>query len=187
MALFASLGRHVRSGALEELTLTTNGSQLERYADELSSYGVRRVNVSLDTLDPARFQAITRWGKYDKVMAGIAAAKAGRAPRQDQRGRPQGRQRGRVRSHDRLVRCRGLRSHADRDHAARRHRRRSHRAVSAAVAGPRPAGAELDADRSAGPDRRPGALRPGRGDRRPARLHHADDPQFLRSPAIASA
>jgi GTP 3',8-cyclase len=76
MALFAALGRHVRSGALDELTLTTNGSQLERHAEELVVCGVRRVNVSLDTLDPAKFQAITRWGKYDKVMAGIAAAKA---------------------------------------------------------------------------------------------------------------
>ncbi|MGH6944772.1 MAG: GTP 3',8-cyclase MoaA [Geminicoccaceae bacterium] len=76
MSLFAALGQHLGSGALDELTLTTNGSQLERYASELYGHGVRRVNVSLDTLDPARFQAITRWGKYDKVMAGIAAAKA---------------------------------------------------------------------------------------------------------------
>ncbi len=75
ISLFASLGRHLRSGRLEELTLTTNGSQLERFAAELYEHGVRRVNVSLDTLDPAKFQAITRWGKYDKVMAGIAAAK----------------------------------------------------------------------------------------------------------------
>ena len=76
MSLVRSLGRHLRSGALAELTITTNGSQLDRFASELYEYGVRRVNVSLDTLDPARFQAITRWGKYDKVMAGIAAAKA---------------------------------------------------------------------------------------------------------------
>ncbi len=75
ISLFASLGRHLRSGRLEELTLTTNGSQLGRFAAELYEHGVRRVNVSLDTLDPARFQAITRWGKYDKVMAGIAAAR----------------------------------------------------------------------------------------------------------------
>ena len=75
ISLFASLGRHLRSGRLEELTLTTNGSQLERYAAELYEHGVRRVNVSLDTLDPTKFQAITRWGKYDKVLAGIAAAK----------------------------------------------------------------------------------------------------------------
>ena len=75
MSLFDSLGRHLRSGRLEELTLTTNGSQLDRYAGDLHAHGVRRVNVSLDTLDPTRFQAITRWGKYERVMAGIAAAK----------------------------------------------------------------------------------------------------------------
>ncbi|MGH6915259.1 MAG: GTP 3',8-cyclase MoaA, partial [Geminicoccales bacterium] len=60
----------------QELTLTTNGSQLERFAEELRAYGVRRVNVSLDTLDPTRFRGITRWGKYEAVMKGIAAAKA---------------------------------------------------------------------------------------------------------------
>jgi cyclic pyranopterin phosphate synthase len=76
MSLFGSLGRHLASGALDEITVTTNGSQLERFAGELRACGVRRVNVSLDTLDPARFQAITRWGKYEKVMAGIEAAKA---------------------------------------------------------------------------------------------------------------
>ena len=75
MSLVGSLGRHLRSGGLDELTVTTNGSQLERFAGELRECGVRRINISLDTLDPARFQAITRWGKYDKVMAGIAAAK----------------------------------------------------------------------------------------------------------------
>jgi cyclic pyranopterin phosphate synthase len=76
MSLVRSLGRHLGTGHLEELTITTNGSQLERFAGELHDCGVRRINISLDTLDPARFQAITRWGKYDKVMAGIAAAKA---------------------------------------------------------------------------------------------------------------
>jgi len=76
MTLFASLSRHLTSGALEELTVTTNGSQLGRFAQELHDCGVRRINVSLDTLDPDRFHAITRWGKYDRVMAGIAAAKA---------------------------------------------------------------------------------------------------------------
>jgi cyclic pyranopterin phosphate synthase len=74
MELFGSLSRHLRSGALEELTLTTNGSQLEKYADALAQHGVRRLNVSLDTLDAARFRAITRWGDLDKVLAGIDAA-----------------------------------------------------------------------------------------------------------------
>jgi cyclic pyranopterin phosphate synthase len=76
MRLFRSLSRHLRSGALDELTLTTNGSQLERYADELADCGVKRVNVSLDTLDAAKFRAITRWGDLGKVMAGIDRAQA---------------------------------------------------------------------------------------------------------------
>ena len=75
MWLIEQLGRHVASGALDELTVTTNGSQLERHARNLVRAGVRRVNVSLDTLDRERFAAITRWGKFDKVMAGIEAAK----------------------------------------------------------------------------------------------------------------
>jgi len=74
--LFRRLARHIETGALDELTVTTNGSQLAKYADELAAIGVKRMNVSLDTLDPARFAAITRWGKLDKVMEGIAAAKA---------------------------------------------------------------------------------------------------------------
>src|SRR5579864_54779 len=80
MTLVRSLGRHLGTGVLDELTLTTNGSQLERYADELHAAGVKRINVSLDTLDPEKFTAITRWGKLDKVLAGIdAAARAGLA------------------------------------------------------------------------------------------------------------
>ena len=76
MRLFRGLGGLLGAGGLKELTLTTNGSQLERYAGELYDCGVRRVNVSLDTLEPAKFTAITRWGELDKVLAGIAAAKA---------------------------------------------------------------------------------------------------------------
>ena len=76
MSLFKSLSRHLKTGDLEELTLTTNGSQLTRFSEELASYGVKRVNVSLDSLDKDKFEAITRWGKFDKVMEGIAAAKA---------------------------------------------------------------------------------------------------------------
>jgi len=76
MSLFRSLARHLGTGALDELTLTTNGSQLPRFADELAELGVTRINVSLDTLNAEKFAAITRWGKYDKVMAGLAAAKA---------------------------------------------------------------------------------------------------------------
>ena len=76
MTLFASLSRHLAAGALEELTVTTNGSQLAKYASELAGYGVRRINVSLDTLDPDKFRAVTRWGELDKVLAGIDAAQA---------------------------------------------------------------------------------------------------------------
>lgn len=76
MTLIRSLGRHLRTGALDELTLTTNGSQLARYAEELRAAGVRRVNVSLDTLDPDRFAAITRWGRLPQVLDGLAAARA---------------------------------------------------------------------------------------------------------------
>ena len=76
MSLVRSLSRHLGSGALNELTLTTNGSQLARFADELRDCGVRRINVSLDTLDPAKFRAITRWGDLDKVLAGIEAARS---------------------------------------------------------------------------------------------------------------
>ena len=76
MTLFRALSRHLDSGALDELTLTTNGSQLARFASELADCGVRRINVSLDTLDPDKFRAVTRWGDFDKVMAGIDAAVA---------------------------------------------------------------------------------------------------------------
>ena len=76
MTLFTSLSRHLASGALKELTLTTNGSQLAKYAGELKALGVERINVSLDTLDADKFRAITRWGELAQVLAGIAAAQA---------------------------------------------------------------------------------------------------------------
>eukprot|EP00752_Nemacystus_decipiens_P019043 g17099.t1 len=76
MGLVESLSRHLQSGALEELTVTTNGSQLAKYAEALYRHGVRRVNVSMDTLDPDKFKAITRWGELARVMEGIDAAQA---------------------------------------------------------------------------------------------------------------
>jgi cyclic pyranopterin phosphate synthase len=76
MTLVSSLSRHLKSGDLEELTITTNGSQLEKYARELADHGVRRINVSLDTLDPAKFRAVTRWGDLGKAQRGIDAALA---------------------------------------------------------------------------------------------------------------
>jgi len=75
MQLVRSLSRHLASGALDELTLTTNGSQLVRFADELADCGVRRINVSLDTLDPDKFREITRRGDLARVLEGVAAAK----------------------------------------------------------------------------------------------------------------
>ncbi|MEM6382634.1 MAG: GTP 3',8-cyclase MoaA [Pseudomonadota bacterium] len=76
MTLVESLSRHLESGALDELTVTTNGSQLKRFAEPLFRHGVRRVNVSLDTLRPDAFRAVTRWGELSKVLDGIDAAQA---------------------------------------------------------------------------------------------------------------
>jgi len=75
MWLFRQLSRHLKTGALDELTVTTNGSQLAKYASELADCGVKRINVSLDTLNPDKFTAITRWGKLDTVLGGLDAAK----------------------------------------------------------------------------------------------------------------
>ncbi|MFT6451836.1 MAG: cyclic pyranopterin phosphate synthase [Halocynthiibacter sp.] len=78
MTFFDAMTRHLESGALRELTLTTNGSQLEKYAADLYAAGVRRVNVSLDTLDDEKFARVTRWGRLPQVLRGIdAAQKAG--------------------------------------------------------------------------------------------------------------
>ena len=76
MTFFRTISRHLDSGALKELTLTTNGSQLAKYAGDLAACGIRRVNVSLDTLDPAKFADITRWGRLPQVLEGIEAARA---------------------------------------------------------------------------------------------------------------
>ncbi|MDJ1016063.1 MAG: GTP 3',8-cyclase MoaA [Paracoccaceae bacterium] len=78
MTFFRSMSRHLDSGALKELTVTTNGSQLARFADDLYAAGVRRINVSLDTLDEDKFARVTRWGRLPQVLKGIdAAQKAG--------------------------------------------------------------------------------------------------------------
>ena len=75
MGFFRAMSRHLETGALRELTLTTNGSQLRRFAGELADCGVRRVNVSIDTLDDAKFAKVTRWGRLAQVLDGVAAAK----------------------------------------------------------------------------------------------------------------
>ncbi|CUX81839.1 MAG: molybdenum cofactor biosynthesis protein MoaA [Roseibaca calidilacus] len=74
MTFFRDMRRHLDSGALKELTLTTNGSQLRKFAAELADCGVRRINISLDTLDDRKFAEVTRWGKLAQVMDGIDAA-----------------------------------------------------------------------------------------------------------------
>ncbi|TVR10067.1 MAG: GTP 3',8-cyclase MoaA [Salinarimonadaceae bacterium] len=76
MSLFEGMKRHLDSGALDELTVTTNGSQLAKYATQLAACGVRRINVSMDTLDPDKFRKITRWGDLNRVIEGIDAAQA---------------------------------------------------------------------------------------------------------------
>ena len=76
LSFIRTLSRHLQSGALDELTLTTNGSQMTRFAPELYDCGIRRVNISLDTLRPERFKTITRWGDFGQVIAGIDAARA---------------------------------------------------------------------------------------------------------------
>jgi len=73
--LFRALSRHLESGRLDELTVTTNGSQLEKFAGDLKAAGVRRINVSIDSLDAAKFRAITRWGDLGTVLKGVDAAK----------------------------------------------------------------------------------------------------------------
>ena len=76
MSLIEGLGQHLKTGMLDELTLTTNASQLGKYADQLVAAGVKRINVSLDTLDPEKFARITRWGRLNQVFDGLQAAKA---------------------------------------------------------------------------------------------------------------
>ena len=75
LSLFRNLGRHLETGALKELTLTTNGSQLPKYAKELVDCGVKRINISLDTLDAGKFRELTRWGDLENVLEGIQAAR----------------------------------------------------------------------------------------------------------------
>ena len=74
MSFFNGMARHLENDTLKELTLTTNGSQLERFADDLYAAGVRRVNISIDTLDEQKFARVTRWGRLPQVLRGIDAA-----------------------------------------------------------------------------------------------------------------
>ncbi len=132
MQLFKDLSRHLATGALEELTLTTNGSQLARYADELAGHGVRRINVSIDTLKADKFKAITRWGDLDKVLAGMAAAQKAGLDIKLNMVALKGVNDDEIDDMIRFAHGEGIRPHHDRDDAARRYRRRPHRPVSAA-------------------------------------------------------
>ena len=158
MTLVERLARHLASGDLDELTLTTNGTQLAEHAGELARLGVRRINVSLDTLKPDLFARLTRGGDLARVLAGIEAAQAARAGGQDQHRGAEERQRRRDSGPDRLGPRRGHGPDPDRDHAAGRDRRGPHRPVP--VAGRRAPGAGqlLDPDRPAAAHRRPGPL-----------------------------
>ena len=75
LSFFKNISRHLKKGSLEELTLTTNGSQLKKFAKPLADLGIKRINISLDTLDPEKFKKITRWGRLDQVLEGIQEAK----------------------------------------------------------------------------------------------------------------
>ena len=180
MTLFSSLSRHLKTGALDELTLTTNGSQLGKYAAELKSHGVERINVSLDTLDPDKFRAITRWGDLKQVLNGIDAAQAAG-----------------LKVKINAVALKGVNEDELADLVAWAHGRGMDitiievmplgdigddrlGAVSAAVDGALAPRRTLLAGGHRPQDRRPGALCARQGDRRPARLHHADDAQLLR-------
>ena len=181
MTFFRAMSRHLATGALRELTLTTNGSQLRRFAAELADCGVRRVNVSLDTLDAAKFARITRWGRFAQVMDGIdAAVEAGlkvkintvalKGVNEDE-------------LHDLVAWC-GARGFdltfievmpmGDLGNEDRLDQYWS-------LQGPAPRARDpLDPDRHPRAHRRPGPLRPRRRDRRPHRLHHPAHPQLLR-------
>ena len=180
MHLVRQLSRHLESGALEELTLTTNGSQLARFAGELADAGVKRINVSLDTLDPDKFHTITRWGNLAKVMDGIDAAQAAG-----------------LKIKINAVALKGFNDREIPDLMRWAHGR----GMDLTVIETMPMG-EIDADRTDQylplsllraqleqrihadrhpvQDRRTGALCRGEGNGRTARLHHADDAQFLR-------
>ncbi len=148
MSLVRSLSRHLTSGALSELTLTTNGSQLARFASELADSGVRRINVSLDTLDPEKFRAITRWGDLDKVLAGIEAARAAGLAVKINAVALKGMNEDEIPSLMQWAHGKGMGLDLDRGHADGRDRRRPHRSICAAVAGARASRPALHADRS---------------------------------------
>ena len=116
MQLINSLGGEI-GGGLEELTLTTNGSQLAKYAGDLAKAGVKRINVSLDTLDEEKFRAVTRWGRLPQVLDGVMAAKDAGLKVKINAVALKGVNEDEYRRHDRMVRPARFRSLPDRDHA----------------------------------------------------------------------
>ncbi len=178
MSLFHGLKRHLASGELDEVTLTTNGSQLARFAQELADCGVRRINVSLDTLDPAKFRAVTRWGDHASVMAGIDAAVAARLKVKINAVALKGFNDGEARSLVDWAHGRGfdLTFIEVMPLGAMEEDRRPVHAADRAQAGSR---AKPDADALGLRDGRPRPLLRRPGDRGTARLHHAAHSQFL--------
>ena len=166
MWLFRRLGRHLRDRRARRADPDHQRQPARQVRRRSGAAGVRRVNVSLDTLDPDKFQAITRWGKLDKVMEGLAAAKDRGPGGQDQHRRAEGRQRRRDRPPGPWCGDGGVRPDLHRGDADGRHRRRGPaRSVLAAVAWSAHPVQALDPGWTRLPDRRPGPLRAGRRNR----------------------
>ncbi len=172
ISLFRSLSRHLQSGALNELTLTTNGSQLANFASQLAECGIKRINVSLDTLDPDKFRSITRWGDLPKVLAGIEAARAAGMKVKINAGGAEEPQRGRNPLADGVGARQRHGPDADRSDANGRCLRRAHRSICAALNAARAPRWQIHPHRSRRDQRRPGALCARQRDWRQARPDH---------------
>ena len=182
MSLFHGLSRHLSAGTLDEVTVTTNGSQLARFASELADCGVRRVNVSLDTLDPDKFRQVTRWGDLSVVLGGRhRRGFRRRAQSQDQHSRPEGFQRGRSPGSGQMGKWARLRPDLHRGDAARGHGARPSGSIPAVDGIARAAPRVADPDLVDLRHRRPGALLRHSGNRGTARVHHPAYAQFPRA------
>ncbi len=175
MSLVRSLSRHLGTGALDELTLTTNGSQLARFAGELRDCGVRRINVSMDTLDAAKFRAITRWGDLDKVLAGIEAARAAGLAVKINAVALKNLNEEEIPALMEWAHGKGMALTLIEVMPMGDIGRGAYRPIRTVVPAPRASCQAIYLIRSRRRHRRSGALRARRRDRRQARLHHADD------------
>ena len=180
MWLIMSLSRHIGAG-LDELTLTTNGSQLTRYAKPLADSGVARINVSLDTLDVAKFKAITRWGDFAQVMDGIDAADRAGIKIKINTVALRGVNEDEIEALVRWTHGRGFDLTLIETMPMGDTGERPHRAISAALTRAGAASGAFHTGRHLLSLGRSGSLRARRRDRRHARLHHPAHPQFLRS------